>query len=124
VTSSLAVVGSSAGGFTAVGSESGVVNIYSNADIALGGASVKPLKGILNLTTGVDCLRFNHDGQLLAMSSCFTRDALRVVRAVPLPVAAAAAAAAAASSMHLHASVSKHLTYAYVVTVAFVTVRW
>jgi U3 small nucleolar RNA-associated protein 18 len=50
----------------AVGAESGVVNLYSEQ------ASQKkktPLKSIMNLHTSAECLRFNHDGQILAMST-------------------------------------------------------
>lgn len=86
VTSSLAACGVGIVGCTAVGSESGVVNLYDNGDImGLSGegremeADLKPMKAIMNLTTAVDTLAFNHDGQLLAMASKWNRDALRMV---------------------------------------------
>ena len=37
----------------------------------------KPLKSVLNLTTTIDSLAFNHDGQMLVMASRLKRDALR-----------------------------------------------
>jgi len=60
----------------AVGAESGVVNVYSEQPPHRRGASIlapppqrDPLKSILNLKTSIDGLRFNGDGQILAMSS-------------------------------------------------------
>jgi U3 small nucleolar RNA-associated protein 18 len=86
------------GAITAVGAESGVVNLYDDADVLLSSPSsssssssvgaaagrlpewdARPLKALPNLTTTVDSLGFNHDGQLLAMASRWKRDALRVV---------------------------------------------
>jgi len=89
VTSALAA---SSAGMTAVGAESGVVNLYEDSDVlgrkgAEGGlalarhtsAALPPTKALTHLTTTVDSLAFNHDGQLLAMASKWNRDALRVV---------------------------------------------
>lgn len=59
----------------AVGSESGVVNLYSSesSDNATTSKSLvssrSSLKSVMNLHTSTDMLRFNHDGQILAMSS-------------------------------------------------------
>lgn len=41
----------------------------------------KPLKTVLNLTTTIDSLSFNHDGQMLVMASRMKRDALRCASA-------------------------------------------
>ena len=63
----------------AAGAHSGVVNLYSEQDPASSAATTnsafsilkhrEPIKSIMNLHTSADCLRFNHDGQLLAMST-------------------------------------------------------
>jgi len=63
----------------AVGAESGVVNLYSEHNYRrqqqqsssfLAGIQTKtPLKSIMNLHTSADMVRFNSDGQILAMSS-------------------------------------------------------
>lgn len=37
----------------------------------------KPLKTVLNLSTAIDTLHFNHDGQMLVLASRLQRDALR-----------------------------------------------
>ncbi|QDZ22174.1 U3 small nucleolar RNA-associated protein [Chloropicon primus] len=58
----------------AIGSESGVVNVYSG-----GLSSSKPKKAIMNLTTKVDALSFDQTGSILAMSSSMKRDSLRLV---------------------------------------------
>jgi len=59
-----------------------VVNVYENS--SLQSASLlsppRPLKAIMNLTTAVDNVVFNPDSQVLAMSSRFGRDALKLVR--------------------------------------------
>ena len=61
----------------AVGAESGVVNLYSErssgtataSKLFAGSTRKDPLKSIMNLHTSADMVRFNHDGQILAMSS-------------------------------------------------------
>jgi len=78
ITSSLAL----SSNVLAVGAESGVVNIYNerytsphSAGQRGGGLSFtaiaerKPVKSVMNLTTSVDNLCFNHDGQILALST-------------------------------------------------------
>ncbi|KAI7839207.1 hypothetical protein COHA_007020 [Chlorella ohadii] len=89
------------GALFATGSNSGVVNLYSRqqqeAQRRQGQRTVfgeeeagswampeapyagKPLKSVLNLTTTIDSLAFNHDGQMLVMASRMKRDALRVL---------------------------------------------
>lgn len=42
-------------------------------------AAGKPLKTVLNLSTAIDTLSFNHDGQMMVMASRLKRDALRWV---------------------------------------------
>jgi len=58
----------------AVGSTSGVVNVY---DDATGNTAAT----YMNLTTAVDCLDFSADGRLLAMASARNKDALKLARA-------------------------------------------
>lgn len=78
ITSSLAI----SNNFLAVGAESGVVNLYNDKYGAASGGSRggrsslgltatdrAPLKSIMNLTTSADAVKFNHDGQILAMST-------------------------------------------------------
>jgi hypothetical protein len=40
-------------------------------------AAGKPLKTVLNLSTAIDTLSFNHDSQMMVMASRLKRDALR-----------------------------------------------
>ena len=69
----------------AVGAESGVVNLYhsrkqtssDSSNNSLG--SRQQLKSIMNLHTSSDLVRFNTDGQILAMSSQRERQALKLV---------------------------------------------
>jgi U3 small nucleolar RNA-associated protein 18 len=78
------------------GSSSGVVNIYSrrqqqqqrtvlddggSGDWVLPEAPLagRPLRSVLNLSTTVDSLAFNHDSQMLVLASRMKRDALRCV---------------------------------------------
>lgn len=79
ITSSLAI---SSNNFLAVGAESGVVNLYNDkhsslsygssgrsGGLALAAKERNPIKSIMNLTTSADNVCFNHDGQILAMST-------------------------------------------------------
>ncbi|KAL6603491.1 hypothetical protein ACP70R_043852 [Stipagrostis hirtigluma subsp. patula] len=61
----------------ATGSTSGIVNVYKRDDF-LGGKQ-KPLKTIENLTTEVGEMKFNHDAQILAISSRKERNGMRLV---------------------------------------------
>lgn len=85
ITSSLA----SSDNFLAVGSESGVVNLYDDRHslsstqgsrgLALASADRAPLKSIMNLTTSADRLAFNHDGSILAMLTQRERNGLKLL---------------------------------------------
>mmetsp|Transcript_36137 Transcript_36137/g.71043 ORF Transcript_36137/g.71043 Transcript_36137/m.71043 type:complete len:528 (+) Transcript_36137:38-1621(+) len=74
------------GQYLATGAESGVVNIYNAstnfADFAdapsSSSSSTVPLKALLNLTTPIDSLHFNHDSQLLVAASRRQKDALKL----------------------------------------------
>eukprot|EP00730_Choanoeca_flexa_P000660 TRINITY_DN10286_c0_g1_i2.p1 TRINITY_DN10286_c0_g1~~TRINITY_DN10286_c0_g1_i2.p1 ORF type:complete len:488 (+),score=77.79 TRINITY_DN10286_c0_g1_i2:82-1545(+) len=72
------------GQHVATGSDSGVVNIY-NSD-CLKQEDPTPLKAIMNLTTRISNLTFNHDGQMLAMGSCEVKHAVRMVHMSSLSV--------------------------------------
>lgn len=78
----------------AAGADSGVVNLYRNrigdrktlsgtrrrGPIAVAMQLQRPpFKSIMSLTTRVDTLRFNHDGQILAIASHMKKDSLRLV---------------------------------------------
>ncbi|KAF2445679.1 WD40 repeat-like protein [Karstenula rhodostoma CBS 690.94] len=80
--------------WVAIGSSSGIVNIYDrrawsendpattgNNDVANGGIpkTPKPLRALDNLTTPVSHLEFSPDGQILAMASRWKTAALRLV---------------------------------------------
>ncbi|CAH7681350.1 WD40-repeat-containing domain protein [Phakopsora pachyrhizi] len=73
--------------YCAVGSQTGIVNIYSNnrsdeffsEESDLFGRERKPMKVIDNLTTSISNLKFNPDGQILAISSETKKDSLKVV---------------------------------------------
>lgn len=97
----LAVAPSSDGrneGFYACGADSGVVNLYNRSQLsdrlsssaaassaaarmaaAASRAPPAPLKSIMNLTTPIDLLRFNHDSSLLLMASRRKKDACKLV---------------------------------------------
>jgi U3 small nucleolar RNA-associated protein 18 len=75
---STALAVSPSNGHLAAGSNSGVVNLYG-ADQARTSAAPQPQRALMNLTTRVDMLEFNHDSQILAMASKRNKDALKLV---------------------------------------------
>ena len=82
ITSALAA---SSGNF-AVGSESGVVNLYSEHSSGTRTFTQSqvdyrkdPLKSIMNLHTSADSVRFNHDGQMLAMSTKREKHGMKIL---------------------------------------------
>lgn len=77
----------------ALGSDSGVLNIYSSAAMRTAGKGTvfgtrteKPKKSFFNLTTTIDNLAFNADGKLLAFSSHDKKDAVRIAHIPSLTV--------------------------------------
>ena len=73
---------------TAIGSEDGMINIYSNQKIHSGiqiglksksDCTVDFDSQISNLTTSINCIAFSHDSQIMVYSSDFRKDALRIV---------------------------------------------
>ncbi|KAG7439545.1 WD40 repeat-like protein [Guyanagaster necrorhizus] len=77
-----AIAGTTTGGWMAIGSNTGLVNMYT-ADAFTGGTSStvhpKPTKTIGNLTTAISTLRFNHDAQLMAIASREKKDAMKLI---------------------------------------------
>lgn len=67
---------SNCGSFLATGSNSGVIDLF-NFDDVLKQTNPIPLKSIMNLTTSITSLKFNHNGQLLLMASSQNKDAIR-----------------------------------------------
>ncbi|KAI0102217.1 Indigoidine synthase A like protein-domain-containing protein [Nemania sp. FL0031] len=73
--------------WVAVGSNSGVVNIYDRQTLILPSEEdelklkprPEPTRAVMNLTTPVTVLTFSADGQLLALASRHKRDALKLV---------------------------------------------
>ncbi len=66
------------GQFIAAGSSSGVVNVYDQSCMTQ--AKPRPLKAVMNLTTSVNEVRFNHTSELLAISSKEKKSAVKLVR--------------------------------------------
>ncbi|KAJ7914868.1 WD40-repeat-containing domain protein [Mycena leptocephala] len=78
-----AMTGSS-NGWLAVGSNTGLVNVYGSDSFEHGDAASfttqpKPVKTIGHLTTAISTLRFNHDAQVMAVASRDKKDALRLI---------------------------------------------
>ncbi|KAI0271680.1 WD40 repeat-like protein [Gloeopeniophorella convolvens] len=75
------LAGDRAGNYVAIGSKSGIVNVYGSdaASSWSSGGRPKPLKAIGNLTTSITAARFNPDSQLLAIASKTQKDQLRLI---------------------------------------------
>lgn len=75
------IKGSPDGGTWAIGSESGIVNLYGSeiVDASQSSAIMQSQKTIKNITTTTTALQFNHSGDMLAVASSKKKDALRVV---------------------------------------------
>lgn len=63
--------------FVAVGSNTGVVNVYRRRDCVVSNAP-KPVKTVLNLTTGITSLKFNTTSELLALASNYVHGAVKL----------------------------------------------
>ncbi|XP_060519478.1 U3 small nucleolar RNA-associated protein 18 homolog [Cylas formicarius] len=68
---------SSSNQFLAAGSAQGVVNLYGMEDV-LKNKLPKPRKGILNLTTQITGLKFNHTSEVLAFTSVDIKNSIRL----------------------------------------------
>ena len=81
-------------GVYAVGSDSGIVNVYDknqlgesvSSGIAEKARTEKPKKAISNITTAVSHLTFNNDGRLLSIASRRIKDAVKLVHVPTLSV--------------------------------------
>jgi U3 small nucleolar RNA-associated protein 18 len=65
--------------WVAVGSSSGIVNIYDRREWSTKTTSPTPLRTLTHLTTPTSHLLFSPDGQMLVMASRWKRDALRLI---------------------------------------------
>lgn len=73
--------------YTAIGSQTGIVNLYDDSDWCTDeneedrilGIERQPLKTIENLTTSVSTMKFNPDAQILAIASDSKKDQLKLV---------------------------------------------
>nr|KAJ0185141.1 hypothetical protein LSAT_V11C900458620 [Lactuca sativa] len=65
------------GNIFAAGSDSGIVNVYNKEEFL--GGNRKPMKRIENLTTKVDFIKFNSDGQILAICSSMKKNSMKLV---------------------------------------------
>lgn len=78
--------------YYASGSDSGVVNIYPTSSIGAPATfsylmrTEKPRKSFMNLTTEIDDISFNVDGQLMAFSSHEKKGAVRIVHTPTMTV--------------------------------------
>ncbi|XP_041672937.1 U3 small nucleolar RNA-associated protein 18 homolog [Cheilinus undulatus] len=73
------------GRYLACGSQSGVVNIYSQ-EACLNSTNPKPLKAIMNLLTSATSLAFNPSSEILAIASRVEDEAARLVHLPSLTV--------------------------------------
>ncbi|KAJ6612263.1 WD40-repeat-containing domain protein [Mycena sp. CBHHK59/15] len=78
------VMTGSSKGWLAIGSNTGLVNVYGSEsfrheDTASFTAQPNPIKTIGHLTTAISTLRFNHDAQVMAVASKEKKDAMRLI---------------------------------------------
>lgn len=73
------------GQYLACGSQSGVVNVYSQ-EACLKSANPKPLKAVMNLLTSATSLTFNPSSEILAIASRVEDEATRLVHLPSLTV--------------------------------------
>ncbi|XP_026204550.1 U3 small nucleolar RNA-associated protein 18 homolog [Anabas testudineus] len=73
------------GQYLACGSQSGVVNVYSQ-ETCLNSANPKPLKAVMNLLTSATSLTFNPSSEILAIGSRAEDEAVRLVHLPSLTV--------------------------------------
>lgn len=71
--------------YCVTGSDMGVVNVYNFSDV-LSQSEPKPLKSLMNLTTEISTLKFNHSSELLLMSSYAKDNSIRCVHMKSLSV--------------------------------------
>ncbi|XP_037333387.2 U3 small nucleolar RNA-associated protein 18 homolog isoform X2 [Pungitius pungitius] len=66
------------GQYLACGSQSGVVNVYSQ-EACFNSAQPRPLKAVMNLLTSATCLTFNPSSEILAIASRAEDEAVRLL---------------------------------------------
>ena len=71
--------------YCCTGSDMGVVNVYKMNDV-LNKTEPKPLKSLMNLTTEISHLKFNHSSELLVMSSNAKDNSIKCVHMNSLTV--------------------------------------
>ncbi|XP_019853534.1 PREDICTED: U3 small nucleolar RNA-associated protein 18 homolog [Amphimedon queenslandica] len=76
---------SPSGSYVACGSDSGVVNLYEWSSCFVN-VKPKPLKSIMNLTTSISSVEFNHSNEILAMSSNTKASAFKLLHIPSLSV--------------------------------------
>ncbi|KAJ5079758.1 u3 small nucleolar RNA-associated protein [Anaeramoeba ignava] len=79
------IVGSSSSSYYAVGSNSGIVNLY-DASTSVLSESPAPVKSFMNLTTSITAMQFNPDSNILAISSSLRNSQIRFVHIPSLSV--------------------------------------
>uniref|UniRef100_A0A3Q4N336 U3 small nucleolar RNA-associated protein 18 homolog n=1 Tax=Neolamprologus brichardi TaxID=32507 RepID=A0A3Q4N336_NEOBR len=79
------IASSQNGQYLACGSQSGVVNVYSQ-EACLNSANPKPLKAVMNLLTSATALTFNPTSEILAIASRAEDEAVRLVHLPSLTV--------------------------------------
>ncbi|XP_074604965.1 U3 small nucleolar RNA-associated protein 18 homolog wicked [Brevipalpus obovatus] len=65
----------------ATGDQSGLVNFYQY-DKIWNTDQPKPVKSLVNLKTPIECLKFNHTSEMMAVSSGFAENAVRIVHSL------------------------------------------
>ena len=71
--------------YCVTGSDVGVVNFYNYSDVLIQ-SEPKPMKSLLNLTTEITTLKFNHTSELLFMSSSVKDNSIKCVHMSSLSV--------------------------------------
>lgn len=82
---STSIAASQNGQYLACGSQSGVVNIYSQ-EACLNSSNPKPLRAVMNLLTSATSLAFNPSSEILAIASRAEDEAVRLVHMSSLSV--------------------------------------
>ncbi|KAF8584954.1 WD40 repeat-like protein [Ramaria rubella] len=83
------ITGSKNSAYLAIGSNTGLVNLYGPESTSTGtgtSGAPKPLKTIGNLTTSISTMHFNQDAQILALASKTKKDQLKMVHLPSLTV--------------------------------------
>merc|ERR1712080_434750 len=74
------------GDYLATGSTTGVVNVYNTRAALLSTSTPRPVRAVMNLVTPITCLKFNHTAEILAMTSRFTDNAVKLLHVPSMTV--------------------------------------